>query len=82
MRDIPSNWIKEVTGVYFIYMNIFGLGTPEILLILFLLLMFFGKDRLPDLARSIGKSFRELKDGITNGAASTDSKSKDKKDSK
>lgn len=49
-------------------MNLFGLGTPELLLIVFLLLLFFGKDKLPDLARSIGKSFRELKDGITQGA--------------
>ncbi len=51
-------------------MNIFGFGTPEILVIVFLLLLFFGKDKLPDLARSIGKSFRELKEGITSGASS------------
>ena len=42
----------------------FGLGTPEILLILLVLLLFFGKDKLPDLARSIGKSFKELKSGF------------------
>jgi TatA/E family protein of Tat protein translocase len=42
----------------------FGLGTPEILLILVVMLMFFGKDKLPELARSIGKSFRELKSGF------------------
>jgi sec-independent protein translocase protein TatA len=46
-------------------MNLFGLGPAEILLILFVLLLFFGKDKLPDLARSIGKSYRELKDGVT-----------------
>ncbi len=45
-------------------MNIFGLGTPEIILILILILMFFGKDKLPELARSIGKSFNSLKEGF------------------
>jgi sec-independent protein translocase protein TatA len=45
-------------------MNIFGLGTPEILLIVFLLLVFFGKDKLPGLARSIGDTFRELKNSL------------------
>ena len=41
-------------------MNIFGLGTAEILLIFFVFLLFFGKDRLPGLARSLGKSLKEF----------------------
>lgn len=49
-------------------MDLFGLGAPELLLILFVLLLFFGKDKLPDLARSIGASFRELKTGFAEGA--------------
>lgn len=49
-------------------MNIFGLGTPEILLIVFLLLLFFGKDKLPGLARSIGDTFNELKASLTGAA--------------
>ena len=48
-------------------MDLFGLGAPELLLIIFLLLLFFGKDKLPDLAKSIGKSFRELKSGFAEG---------------
>ncbi len=65
---------QPAAEVYTLGMNLFGLGTPELLLIVFLLLMFFGKDRLPDMARSIGKSFRELKEGITSGAASDEKK--------
>jgi sec-independent protein translocase protein TatA len=42
----------------------FGLGTPELLLILLVLLLFFGKDKLPELAKSIGKSMKELKAGF------------------
>lgn len=56
----------------------FGLGTPEIILIIVVFLLFFGKDKLPDLARSIGRSFNELKNGFKDGAAGTDDK-KDKK---
>lgn len=48
-------------------MQLFGLGTPEIILIVVVLLIFFGKDRLPDLARSIGKSVTELKRGFSEG---------------
>lgn len=48
-------------------MQIFGLGTPEIILIVVVLLLFFGKDRLPDLARSVGRSVTELKKGFTDG---------------
>ncbi len=60
-------------------MHIFGLGTPEIILIVVVLLLFYGKDRLPELAKSIGRSVQELKKGFTEGgeaaAAGTDSTS-------
>jgi sec-independent protein translocase protein TatA len=49
-------------------MELFGLGAPELLLILFVLLLFFGKDKLPDLARSIGRSVKELKAGFSEAA--------------
>lgn len=52
-------------------MNIFGLGAPELLLIVFLLLLFFGKDKLPNLARSIGESFKELKGSLTGEKSET-----------
>lgn len=40
---------------------IFGLGGPEIALILFLILLLFGAKRLPELARGFGKSIKEFK---------------------
>ncbi|HQF38807.1 MAG TPA: twin-arginine translocase TatA/TatE family subunit [Opitutaceae bacterium] len=40
---------------------ILGLGTPEIILICFVILLLFGAKRLPDLARGIGKSVSEFK---------------------
>ncbi|HEX9651665.1 MAG TPA: twin-arginine translocase TatA/TatE family subunit [Cyclobacteriaceae bacterium] len=39
-----------------------GLGGWEILLILMVLLIFFGAKRIPELARGLGKGIREFKD--------------------
>jgi sec-independent protein translocase protein TatA len=39
-----------------------GLGGWEILLILLVLLIFFGAKRIPELARGLGKGIREFKD--------------------
>lgn len=58
-------------------MTIFGLGTPELILILVVFLLFFGKDKLPDLARSFGKSFNELKAGFKDTAEDPKSKKKE-----
>jgi sec-independent protein translocase protein TatA len=38
-----------------------GLGGPELLVIMFIVLVLFGANRLPELARGIGKSVREFK---------------------
>ena len=40
------------------------LGTPEILLIVGVVVLLFGARKLPELARSIGKSARELRKGL------------------
>lgn len=42
----------------------FGLGTQEIILILILLLILFGANKLPELARSLGVSVREFKKAV------------------
>ena len=40
-----------------------SIGTPELLVILFVALLMFG-GRLPDVARSLGKSFNQFKRGL------------------
>jgi sec-independent protein translocase protein TatA len=42
----------------------FGLGSQELLVILVIVLILFGANRLPELARSLGASMREFKKGI------------------
>jgi sec-independent protein translocase protein TatA len=44
------------------------LGLPEILLILGVLVLLFGARKLPELARSMGKSTKEFKAGMKEGA--------------
>jgi len=45
-----------------------NIGGPEILIILVVVMFFFGAKKLPELARSIGASTREFKKGIEDGA--------------
>jgi sec-independent protein translocase protein TatA len=47
----------------------FGLGTQELVIILVIVLVLFGANRLPDLARSLGSSMKEFKKGVNDGKA-------------
>jgi len=39
----------------------FGIGTTELLVILFVILLVFGAKKLPELAQGLGKGIREFK---------------------
>lgn len=43
----------------------FGLGSQELLVILVIVFILFGANRLPELARSLGTSVREFKKGVS-----------------
>jgi len=38
-----------------------GIGGPELMMIMFVVLLLFGADKLPELARGMGKTMREVK---------------------
>jgi sec-independent protein translocase protein TatA len=57
----------------------FGLGYQELLIILVIVLVLFGANRLPELARSLGSSVKEFKKGV-NEASKEDTTAAAKKE--
>lgn len=55
-RWIYLNFIKRL--------NMFGLGTTEILVIAFVIVLLFGGKRLPQLGRSLGSAITNFKKGL------------------
>ncbi len=53
-----------------------GLGGTEIILIVLVLLLFFGGKRIPELAKGLGKGIREFKDA---SSGKSDEKDNDEK---
>jgi sec-independent protein translocase protein TatA len=43
----------------------FGIGGGEIIFILFIVLMLFGSDKIPEMARTMGKAMAQLKNATT-----------------
>jgi sec-independent protein translocase protein TatA len=58
----------------------FGLGYQELLIILVIVLILFGANRLPELAKSLGSSVKEFKKGVNEAQAEDSSRSTAKKE--
>lgn len=43
----------------------FGLGLPELMVVLVIALIFFGPSKLPSVGKSLGEAIRGFKKGIT-----------------
>jgi sec-independent protein translocase protein TatA len=52
------------------------IGFPELIVVLVVLLLLFGSTRLPKLARSIGLSAKELRDGFSGNAPAAETQNK------
>jgi len=57
----------------------FGLGYQELLIILVIVLILFGANRLPELARSLGSSVKEFKKGVNEANKAEDTTAAAKK---
>jgi sec-independent protein translocase protein TatA len=44
-----------------------GIGIPELLIILAIIILIFGASRLPEIGRGIGKGIRNFKDATKEG---------------
>jgi sec-independent protein translocase protein TatA len=44
------------------------IGLPELLILLVVVLIFFGPKRLPEMGRSMGRGLREFKESVTGSA--------------
>ena len=52
-------------------MKILGLGVPELLIILVVVLLIFGPKNLPKLGNALGKTVKGLRDGMGAGKRKT-----------
>lgn len=48
------------------------LGMPELLVVLVIIILIFGANRLPELGRGIGKGIRNFKDATRDGTKGDD----------
>lgn len=50
----------------------FGLGMPELIIVLVIVLVIFGANRLPQLGEGLGKAIKGFKKGVSDTTASQD----------
>jgi len=60
-KVIESRAHLAVEGVFM------GLGIPELIVILFIIILIFGASRLPEIGRGLGKGIRNFKDATRGG---------------
>jgi sec-independent protein translocase protein TatA len=62
-------------------MNYFGLldfSTPELIIILAIVLLLFGGKKLPELSKSLGSSVREIRKGLTDSDEKSEKRNEEK----
>ncbi|HEY7717090.1 MAG TPA: twin-arginine translocase TatA/TatE family subunit [Candidatus Binatia bacterium] len=57
----------------------FGLGVPELMVILVIALVIFGPSKLPQIGSGLGKAIRDFKKGVTGSETEDDDASKEAK---
>jgi len=66
---VESLFLKELA---MIALGLGPIGIPELVIILFIIVLIFGATRLPEIGRGIGKGIRNFKDATKEGASGKD----------
>lgn len=63
--------VNNISIVYSRRYIMFGIGIPELLLILVIGLIVFGPGKLPEIGKALGKSMHEFKDAVNTDETKT-----------